>query len=634
MEETIRILMAEDMVVEARLAEREILKSIKSCAFKRVETREDFIEAVLDFHPDLVITDYRMPRFDGMTALKLSVELAPQIPVIVLTGAINEDTAVECMKAGAVDYVIKEHVKRLGQAVIHALEQKQIREERRMAEEALREREVLYRTLVETLPDAITVTDILGNITYVSAATLQFYGYDSESEVLGVNFTTWLHPGLLEKGVEAFRHVIGGGSVRNLELLLFKKDRSEIYCEVSASCLKDAQSKPTGVVIIVRNISERKLADLALRESEARYRTRTAELETLFTISTLLSQARNENDMLNVVLHEAQRILGADSSAILLLDAKKENFVITHAKGSLKSNIGMSFRTDQESISGQVLISGQPYMSSDYSLDTHRVREESLSDSTRNIGFATFVPIQSEDEILGVLMISHLKDSHFDLFGHEDTRLLSAIGEIAGNALRRVRLFEDLQTSNSQITMAYEDTIDALSRALDLRDKDTEGHTRRVIELTLSLACKVGMNDAQLVHIRRGAYLHDMGKIGIPDAILLKPGPLTDEEWEIMRRHPQYTYDMLSHIDYLVPALDIPYFHHEKWDGSGYPRRLKGDEIPLAARLFAIVDVWDALTSERPYRSAWSKEKAIRYIREQSGRHFDPCIVDLFLEII
>jgi putative nucleotidyltransferase with HDIG domain len=208
------------------------------------------------------------------------------------------------------------------------------------------------------------------------------------------------------------------------------------------------------------------------------------------------------------------------------------------------------------------------------------------------------------------------------------------MSEIAGNALRRAMLFDEVQTHLLRISQAYDATIEGWSRALDLRDKETEGHTLRVIDLTMKLAEAVGINNAELVHVRRGALLHDIGKMGVPDAILLKPASLTDEEMIIMRYHPQYAFDMLSPIEHLRPALDIPYYHHEKWDGTGYPHGLKGEEIPLAARLFAIVDVWDALTSERPYRQAWSQEKALEYICKESGKHFDPNLVEVFLNIL
>src|ERR1043165_6090342 len=191
-----------------------------------------------------------------------------------------------------------------------------------------------------------------------------------------------------------------------------------------------------------------------------------------------------------------------------------------------------------------------------------------------------------------------------------------------------------LQQAHAQLLSAYEATIAGWSHAMDLRDKETEGHSRRVTALTAKLAQALGLSDEQIMHLRRGALLHDLGKIGIPDSILLKPAALTEEEWIIMRKHPQLAYDMLYPIEYLRPALEIPLSHHEKWDGTGYPRGLKGEEIPLAARLFAVVDVWDALTSDRPYRPAWSEEEALNYIREQSGKHFDPQVVDLFFRVI
>ena len=190
-----------------------------------------------------------------------------------------------------------------------------------------------------------------------------------------------------------------------------------------------------------------------------------------------------------------------------------------------------------------------------------------------------------------------------------------------------------LREVNAQLLSAYEATIDGWSHALDLRDRETEGHSRRVTQLTIKLAQTVGMSDEEIMHIRRGALMHDMGKIGIPDSILHKPAQLSDEEWTIMRKHPQLAYDMLYPIEYLHPALVIPLNHHEKWDGTGYPRGLKGEEIPIAARLFAVVDVWDALTSDRPYRPAWSEDEALTYIREQSGKHFDPQVVELFFKV-
>lgn len=188
----------------------------------------------------------------------------------------------------------------------------------------------------------------------------------------------------------------------------------------------------------------------------------------------------------------------------------------------------------------------------------------------------------------------------------------------------------ELEEANRALREAYDTTLEGWGRVLDLRDGETEGHSKRVAQMTVRLALELGIEGEDLLHIRRGALLHDIGKIAIPDNILLKPGKLTSEEWEPMRQHPVYAYETLFSIPYLRPALDIPYSHHERWDGSGYPRGLKGEEIPLAARIFAVVDVWDALTSDRPYRKAWQEDKVVEYLLDQGGKKFDPQVIKVF----
>ena len=212
--------------------------------------------------------------------------------------------------------------------------------------------------------------------------------------------------------------------------------------------------------------------------------------------------------------------------------------------------------------------------------------------------------------------------------------LLKALAGQAAIAVDNARLFDDLERSNLQLRMAYEATIEGWARALDLRERETGAHTQRVADLTVRVARKLGVPEPEIVHLRRGAILHDIGKIAVPDHILLKPEPLTEEEWAVMRRHPEYAYELLSPHEYLRPALEIPYCHHERWDGSGYPRGLRGEEIPLGARIFAVVDVYDALTSDRPYRRAWSHEQAVAYLREQAGKQFDPKVVEAFLQVL
>ena len=241
------------------------------------------------------------------------------------------------------------------------------------------------------------------------------------------------------------------------------------------------------------------------------------------------------------------------------------------------------------------------------------------------------LPLITKGQVLGVLEIFHRSPLDPD---HDWLEFLEGLAEQASIAIGDAELFENLQHSNTQLSRAYDATIAGWSHAMDLRDEETEGHTQRVTEKTLNLAMAFGVEAEELVNIRRGALLHDIGKMGIPDEILRKAGPLTDSEWEVMRKHPRYAYDMLSPIEYLHLALDIPYCHHEKWDGTGYPRGLKGEQIPFAARLFAVVDVWDALSSDRPYRKKWPEQKVRGHIRAQKGLHFEARIVDVFFKML
>ena len=176
--------------------------------------------------------------------------------------------------------------------------------------------------------------------------------------------------------------------------------------------------------------------------------------------------------------------------------------------------------------------------------------------------------------------------------------------------------------------------MEGWSRALEVRDRETQGHSKRVTELTLRIARKMGFSEEELEHIYRGTLLHDIGKLGIPDEILHKKGPLTEQEMRVMRLHPQIAVDLISPISYLKPAMTIPRYHHEKWDGTGYPHGLMGELIPLEARIYAVVDVFDALTNDRPYRKAMKKQEALEYIRSESGRHFDPAVVSVFMNEI
>jgi putative nucleotidyltransferase with HDIG domain len=247
-------------------------------------------------------------------------------------------------------------------------------------------------------------------------------------------------------------------------------------------------------------------------------------------------------------------------------------------------------------------------------------------------GFVSYMalPLVAKGAVQGVLEVFQRRPL---ATGRHWLQFLETLAGQAAIAIDNVTLFEGLQRANRELSLAYDTTIEGWSRALDLRDKETEGHSRRVTALTLQLARRMGMGEGELVHVRRGALLHDIGKMGVPDSILLKPGALSAEEWEVMRKHPTYAYELLAPIAHLQPALAIPYCHHERWDGTGYPRGLQGEGIPLAARIFAVADVWDALRSDRPYRAGWPDARVREQIQAGAGTHFEPRVAQAFLAV-
>lgn len=239
------------------------------------------------------------------------------------------------------------------------------------------------------------------------------------------------------------------------------------------------------------------------------------------------------------------------------------------------------------------------------------------------------VPMIVNGQVRGVLVAFGRSISKHS---REDIAYLEALAGQTAIALNNAQMFRDLEQSNLELQLAYDATIEGWSLATDLRDKETEGHSLRVTAMTIKISELLKVPSRDMVHIRRGALLHDIGKIAIPDAILFKPGSLSDDEWNIMRQHPVWAREMLERISFLKPAITIPYSHHEKFDGSGYPQGLAGENIPLPARIFAVIDVWDALRSDRPYRSAWSVKDTLKYIQDQSGKHFDPSIAATFIK--
>jgi PAS domain S-box-containing protein/putative nucleotidyltransferase with HDIG domain len=354
---------------------------------------------------------------------------------------------------------------------------------------------------------------------------------------------------------------------------------------------------------------------------------RLKQLQGLRSIDIAIAGSLDLDLTFTVILNEVTTLLDIDAAAILQLE--KNTFTLRYeaGRGFYSEKLPSLTLQPGEGYAGQVIKERKALHINDLSKADHDPLQSPLLESEH---FATYyaVPLIAKGRIQGVLEVYHREKHEPD---EEWLEFLQALAGQTAIAIDNAELFQSMEKSNIDLLQAYDATIEGWAYALDLKDEETEDHSQRVTRLTMRIARKMEIKEELLPHIKRGALLHDIGKMGVPDSILLKPGPLTEEEWVVMRKHPVHAYEMLSRIDYLRPALDIPYCHHEKFDGTGYPRGLKGEEIPLPARIFAVIDVYDALISDRPYRPAWSIEKTLQLIKEDSGTHFDPEVVEAFL---
>lgn len=362
--------------------------------------------------------------------------------------------------------------------------------------------------------------------------------------------------------------------------------------------------------------------------AERRTRQQLERIVALRTIDRSITSVLDRDLVFGVVLEQTMQQLGVDAASILLLDPVSQRLKVAGVRGFHSPGIvrRVTLRLG-EGFAGKAAL--------ERCTVAHPALRENSPDGPAplQLGPDTFrayaaAPLLARARVKGVLEVFHRTELKPD---DDWYSFLETLAGQAAIAIEDFELFDGLQRSNTELELAYERTLEGWVAALDLRDKETEGHTQRVTQMTVRLAQAFSLGEAQLVQIRRGALLHDVGKLGIPDSILFKPDKLTPDEWEVMKKHPVYAHDWLSEIEYLRPALEIPYCHHEKWDGTGYPRGLKGTEIPLSARIFAAIDIWDALVSDRPYRPAMPRQQVREHIASLAGTHLDPEVVKVFL---
>lgn len=353
------------------------------------------------------------------------------------------------------------------------------------------------------------------------------------------------------------------------------------------------------------------------------------QVELIRDMDMTISSNTDLRTTLNLFLEKALALLRVDAGDILLFNKHSHMLEYAVGRGFRRPGLERTALRIGEDYAGRAALEGRMVHVSDLMESGPEFGRASLVQGEEFMIYCA-VPLVGKGHATGVLEI--FSRSRFEP-SREWRMLLETVAGQASVAIDNALLFADLQRAHRDLTIAYDATLEGWSRAMEMRDKDIDRHTQLVADVTVKFARAVGVSEEDIVHVRRGALLHDIGRIGIPDAILLKPGGLTDEEWEVMRRHPVYAYELLAPIPFLRQALEIPYCHHERWDGTGYPRGLRGEQIPLTARIFAIVDAWDALRSDRPFRKAWPEDMVRAYIREQAHAHFDPKLVDVFLNL-
>ena len=432
--------------------------------------------------------------------------------------------------------------------------------------------------------------------------------------ILGVKIQDVLAPASVEAFKQVFQTVKQTSTANGLECKIPVADREHWF---DARLIPISSSQ---FLFVARDVTK-------CRETEYRLGQQMKQTSMLRSIDLAIASGLDLNLLLAMLVDQVVELLQIDAVAVLLQNPRSNLLEFTAGKGFRSTSLQYTHLRLGEGCAGRVAVERKM-------LNIANLKENQMefgrSPLFRMEDFTAYygVPLIAKGRVLGVLEIFHRSALQPDA---DWLNFLNMIAGQAAIAIDNAVMFRDLQRSNAELSLAYDATIEGLTRALDLRDKETEEHTRRVSDMTVDLAVRLGSEDADLVHVRRGAILHDIGKVAIPDRILFKPGPLTEEEWKIMRLHPAIAVDLLSSVSYLTPALTIPHWHHEKWDGTGYPDQLRGRDIPFSARLFALVDVYDALTSHRSYRSAWSKNEALQYIESQSGRHFDPALVPEFV---
>ncbi len=499
-----------------------------------------------------------------------------------------------------------------------------------------------FRTLIETAPDIILTIDRDGHIYFINKIPSVFAGQThEESNIFDLIF---------EDSITTFKAMLERVYQRQApqygEFAIITPSGGKVWYTVSANLI-DEGSSAQHLILVARDITTQKQNDALIEQ-------RNQEIRILYEINQMISSSLDINTIYDHLYDGISQLMDCDYLIISSFDSDEKMIRCTYGRldgERLETEKLPLLPLEKEGmdVQSQVIHEHKPILIKDiqkekgFDADAFYVTEKSLMHDSKQadqliknppkavIRSGLLVPIILENDVVGIIQVYSYQ---LDAFDTQDLRIMQALAAQVAVASNNAKLYRDLRASTEDLFLAYDRTLEGWSTALQMREKETAGHTKRVADLSMLLAERLGIPEEERIHIWRGALLHDIGKLVIPDDILHKTEYFDEKEWETIKQHPKYAYEWLSPIEYLRPALDIPYSHHERWNGSGYPQGLSGESIPLAARMFAVIDVYDALSSDRPYRKAWLHENVLQYIKEQAGTEFDPAIVAVFLDMI
>ena len=591
--QSLRLLMVEDSEDDVLLILREITRGGYTPVYERVETAEAMKKNLQEKPWDIILCDYKMPNFSAPMAIAMVKEANTDTPLIIISGAIGEETATECMRLGAQDYIMKNNLSRLCPAVARELAESEVRNKQRQAEsqkkaalEAMLQSEEKYRTILENIEDGYYEVDLAGNYTFFNNSLCRIHGYTRE-ELMGMNYRQYTEDEYSKKLFETYHEVYRTGQPgKGFGWQIIRKDGTKRYIEASVTLQKDSSGKPIGFRGITRDVTERRMVEFQreaafnkLRETQDRY-------NALFERSL---------DMVYIIDFEG-RLIDANDGAL-------NRFGYTRAE-MLSMNIASLMDEDQFNYALSLI---EEIMKTGVQKDPREIRLRHKN------GTVIYVETQ------GSTLISDGKPV--------------AIQAIARDITERKLAEQKLQQTLNSLKEAVGTTIQVLVSALESRDPYTAGHQSRSAHLACAIAAEMGLPPDKIDGLRMAGAIHDIGKLSIPAEILSKPTKLTNLEFSLIKEHSQSGYDMLKNVESPWPLAQIVYQHHERMNGTGYPRNLKGDEIIIEARIMAVADVVEAMASHRPYRPGLGIEVALEEIKKNKGVLYDNAVAETCIRL-